>query len=368
MKRFYLFLLLLCAQSVLAQFTENDVQYWVGEGPDKAFLVVDFKDGTDDASYAWGFRFDSADQKTMYDLFLDLKAAEPNFDSDASYNNSFLDLVSFNDHMGENGEDYWSIWNGNSHETLAMNAGIGNKIQPNKWYGVSYGFNPPTAPALPLPAYSSKWFKAESISHWYGEGSNQSIVIIDFGTNTDNQPDSYAFGVKYNTATISYTEILTLLANEVSGLDISQTNNGISSLSFLEHTGSASDNENWNVYKGTDLSNWVTQTHFSGALSNNEWLGLSFAKRRPITPKDGYSLGKNTFRTIAFTIYPNPTSDIVHINSQDAVRAAILYDSYGKVLQKTTRTHLNLSTYSSGVYFVEVITEKGKATQKIIKK
>ena len=39
-------------------------------------------------------------------------------------------------------------------------------------------------------------------------------------------------------------------------------------------------------YIGTDLSNWVTAVDFRASVESNEWLGLSFGERRPITPTD----------------------------------------------------------------------------------
>lgn len=368
MRNFYLFLWLLCVQSLFAQFTENDVKFWVGEGPEKAFLVVDFKDGTDDASYAWGYRFDPADGKKMYNIFLEIASQEPHFSSEASSNNSFLEAVGFNAHFQENFPDWWSIWGGTSSNTMSMNSGIGSAVQPNMWYGVSYGFQPATAPATPIAAYSSQWFKEENISGWYGSGNNKSIVIIDFGTDTDEVAQSFAFGVRFNNVTLSYAEILTLLSTELSSLDIVQTDSKVSAVTFTTHTGTANENASWKIYKGNNLSDWVTQPNLTGTLENNEWLGLSFGKRRPFIPQDGYSLGTPSHRLATFSVYPNPTNDNIHIQTQETLIKASLYNLMGSKIIETKNTSFSMAHLAKGIYLLEVETQQGKATQKIIKK
>lgn len=58
MRKITFFFFLLLSTLSFAQFTPNDVKYFVGTGSSTAYLVIDFKDDTDDRSYAWGIRFD----------------------------------------------------------------------------------------------------------------------------------------------------------------------------------------------------------------------------------------------------------------------------------------------------------------------
>ncbi|MEO7080810.1 MAG: hypothetical protein ABIY71_04745, partial [Flavobacteriales bacterium] len=62
-----------------AQFDFSHVQYWVGAGADSSVLVVDFQDGTDDASYAWGWLHNGG---TGEDMLNAIAAADVNFSID----------------------------------------------------------------------------------------------------------------------------------------------------------------------------------------------------------------------------------------------------------------------------------------------
>ncbi len=52
--------------SARADFTMDDITYWVGEGTNRAALVIDWNDAKSPASLAWGFRWDGA--ATGYDM------------------------------------------------------------------------------------------------------------------------------------------------------------------------------------------------------------------------------------------------------------------------------------------------------------
>lgn len=70
-------------------------------------------------------------------------------------------------------------------------------------------------------------------------------------------------------------------------------------------------------------------------------------------------------------IYPNPASSVVNISAEDAIETVQLYDVQGRLLQSDivniNRATINLSSRTTGVYFVKVTTAKGTTTQKIVK-
>ena len=63
-----------------AQFTSDDVVYFVGEGPDTAYLEIDFLDGTEDSAYVWGFLFDDALDVSGGDILAAIAADEEKLD------------------------------------------------------------------------------------------------------------------------------------------------------------------------------------------------------------------------------------------------------------------------------------------------
>ncbi|MFN3755244.1 T9SS type A sorting domain-containing protein [Flavobacterium sp.] len=73
----------------------------------------------------------------------------------------------------------------------------------------------------------------------------------------------------------------------------------------------------------------------------------------------------------SISIYPNPSDGIVNIKGDFNIKSTELFDIQGRLLQTNiindTTTVIDLSSQSSGVYFVKVITEKGIKVDKIVK-
>jgi hypothetical protein len=70
-----------------------------------------------------------------------------------------------------------------------------------------------------------------------------------------------------------------------------------------------------------------------------------------------------------FTIYPNPTSDIININIQNQnIEKIILYDISGKKLRVYDKNSINLKEFKTGLYIIKVYTETKKVlTSKVVK-
>lgn len=372
MKRITLLFLLFFTQIIFAQFTPSDVKFHVGTGTETAYLVVDFKDGTDDRSYAWGYHYTPGTGQTFASMLVAIAAAEPNFTINPTTGGPFLNHITFNDHTSVGGTDWWSTWSGTSPQTFSGNGGVSESLTNGRWYGCSYGFSNPSmqAPAEPIPAYSSQWFKNADVITWLGTGSNQSLVVVDFGTDTNNVADSYVFGIKYN-GSITAEDALDLINTELNGgFDYVMSTNVLSSVTIGSRTETAAGSTAWKAYSGTDLSNWKTETDLSLiTLDNNDWLGLSIGTRRPFTPQDiTASLSTSKFNSIEASVYPNPTSDILNIQTAESITNVVAYNIAGqKVLQTNTQT-LNVSALKSGVYILKVETAKGSATLKFVKK
>lgn len=83
------------------------------------------------------------------------------------------------------------------------------------------------------------------------------------------------------------------------------------------------------------------------------------------------TLRTNDNDAITVQIYPNPTKDQLHIQSQEAIKKLDWYDIGGRILESISvdakEVHQDLSQRASGIYFVKLKTEKGSKTLKIIK-
>lgn len=77
----------------------------------------------------------------------------------------------------------------------------------------------------------------------------------------------------------------------------------------------------------------------------------------------------------SFTMYPNPAGKIVQIKVAAAthIQSITIYNTLGQLVQSIPTTHfgtttsLDVAALKTGTYFVEMVSDKGKSTQKFIK-
>ncbi len=70
-------------------------------------------------------------------------------------------------------------------------------------------------------------------------------------------------------------------------------------------------------------------------------------------------------------VYPNPTKGNVTISCNNSINSVQLYDVQGRLLQTNlvneSKTTIDISNQSSGIYFIKVLSDKGIVIQKIVK-
>ncbi len=81
-------------------------------------------------------------------------------------------------------------------------------------------------------------------------------------------------------------------------------------------------------------------------------------------------LSSNTFVLENFNIYPNPTTDILNIELKEnlTLEKVLIYTTSGQLVKETSEKIINVSDFAKGIYNVQVLTNQGKATKKIILK
>jgi hypothetical protein len=74
--------------------------------------------------------------------------------------------------------------------------------------------------------------------------------------------------------------------------------------------------------------------------------------------------------TKEFTIYPNPTSDFININTKEKVNNIEIYDSTGRNVnvEFNSNNQIDVRKLINGVYYIKVTTDKNNSTSKFIKK
>ena len=104
-----------------------------------------------------------------------------------------------------------------------------------------------------------------------------------------------------------------------------------------------------------------------GASNNND--GGSFSGQVRVYDLST-TLSVNDIISDDFSLFPNPTSDKVTINLGISLElySVTIYNFLGQGIKKTTRHEIDISEMPSGLYFIEIFTNEGKAMKRIIKK
>lgn len=86
--------------------------------------------------------------------------------------------------------------------------------------------------------------------------------------------------------------------------------------------------------------------------------------------KSNTILNVKDIKTVDVNIYPNPTSDFVNIKSKVEVNSISIFNTEGRKLSETHKENrIDLSSYSTGVYFLAIVLKDGTTFKhKIIKK
>jgi len=79
-------------------------------------------------------------------------------------------------------------------------------------------------------------------------------------------------------------------------------------------------------------------------------------------------LDTEDFSKINFIIYPNPTQSILNIDTQETIKSSRIYNILGIIVKETVGLNsIDISSLTSGIYFIEVSTKTGRSIQKFIK-
>jgi cyanophycinase-like exopeptidase len=107
----------------------------------------------------------------------------------------------------------------------------------------------------------------------------------------------------------------------------------------------------WNAGTGGGWFNWTIN---NGDLQENSGIAPSCA------------LGLDTVQDIAFSVYPNPASSLLHIDYSGTLHAARLINAQGKIVAETTTSVLQLDSIAPGSYSIHISTDKGIGIKNVI--
>ncbi|WP_298427328.1 T9SS type A sorting domain-containing protein [uncultured Kordia sp.] len=93
-----------------------------------------------------------------------------------------------------------------------------------------------------------------------------------------------------------------------------------------------------------------------------------------VTTEIVISLSTEDFEAAIFQIYPNPSNDVVYVNSQFPIKNISITDINGRIIKTyqpttiNTRIELSIATLKDGLYFLNINSNQGSTVKKIIKK
>ncbi len=79
------------------------------------------------------------------------------------------------------------------------------------------------------------------------------------------------------------------------------------------------------------------------------------------------SLATQDFNQISFTLYPNPTQDILNIDSQEPIDSVQIYSINGSFIKETSSTSIGISELPAGLYFAQINIGGNSLTKKFVK-
>lgn len=176
--------------------------------------------------------------------------------------------------------------------------------------------------------------------------------------------------------------------NVVVKIDIDPTEFDISSLRLMNASHSVSSRLNGNIIEFV-FSEIALETGGHGNIllkiksKNSLVSGDSVSKRADIYFDYNFPIDTGFANTIfenlsisefsndnSITVYPNPAHAVVNITSDSTLKSIEFFDVQGRLLyakiQNENTISLDISSHSTGIYFIKVISEKGSKVEKLV--
>lgn len=122
------------------------------------------------------------------------------------------------------------------------------------------------------------------------------------------------------------------------------------------------------AYTGGHLSTTPTILNRVDFLRDN-YEGDGYIDRIAINNEAALSVKETVGNDTAIAIYPNPTTDMLHISSDEKVNGVAIFDMTGRRMNADLKENqVNVNHLEKGNYIITVSTKKGKVSKKFIKK
>ncbi|MBA5793483.1 T9SS type A sorting domain-containing protein [Flavobacterium sp. xlx-214] len=144
--------------------------------------------------------------------------------------------------------------------------------------------------------------------------------------------------------------------------------------------GDSGGNQRMTAVATDNDGNYITAGTFQANLFMNNTLGITplvstgqadFFVAKLAASACGSGASTQDFTKLNLKVYPNPTNDIINIETQETLQSYEVYNVLGQQLQKglfNSNNQINLHGVTAGTYFIKVTTQQGSsATVKVVK-
>ena len=236
-----------------ATIAADDILFWVGEGDSYAILNIE----SGNTSLAWGYRFDADDEPTVFDMITAIDAADPRLAYSMSWT-TYKMFFSYREYPlslsldefrfkvdGELADDDDEF----SDYDLANGTYV--KISDSEDDLWTVAVSPASVVAMPI----NTTIDASNIRYWVGEGSNQAVIAINWGS-----PDTaLAWGLRFDD--ISVRDAL----NAIVDADPRLSSNYLADFTFT-HNG---ETLTWNAEGRTSVMQFILDGNPNAGLTSS---------------------------------------------------------------------------------------------------
>lgn len=127
------------------------------------------------------------------------------------------------------------------------------------------------------------------------------------------------------------------------------------------------ENNSWNQ-RGNEIETWRNSRLGSKIVLSSDGENV-FAFPVIYTFKSTLSVEEEQLNSFT-KVYPNPVinSFTISFSDDNVLKKAVIYNLQGRKLIESNKKEISITNLSAGIYFLEIETNKGKITKKLIKK
>jgi hypothetical protein len=188
-------------------------------------------------------------------------------------------------------------------------------------------------------ANSQIGFDEVNVESWVGNGSNQAMFVVDFGSSPMGSDSAFAWGVNFDSDSINGFEILSLINENNTEFTFSTSGGFLSNITYNSNgIAFTNPNDGWfSILESEDGEDWLWNLGIYDNIGNGQWYGMVAMNIVTYEAEINVPLltsVKNNLFSQSIEVFPNPSSDKFIVNlPQKAL--VILTNFSGQVLYKT---------------------------------